>query len=89
MNRTILNGESVLQGVVTYIFNPLYQVVAALAVVYFMYGVARFLYDLNSPEKKTDGKNHLLWGLVGLFIIFSVGGILPIFDELLNGMFSY
>ena len=89
MNRTILDGESVLQGIISGIFNPLYQVVAAGAFVYFLYGVFRFIVDLNNPEKKTEGKNHLLWGLVGLFIIFSIGGLLPILNGILGGMFSY
>ena len=89
MNRTILDGESVLQGIISGIFNPLYQVVAAGAFVYFLYGVFRFIVDLNNPEKKTQGKNHLLLGLVGLFIIFSIGGLLPILNGILGGMFSY
>jgi hypothetical protein len=48
-----------------------------------------FIYNFNDPTKKNEGKSHLLWGLVGLFIIFSVGGILKMFNSVLGGMFQY
>lgn len=83
------NGQVVLQNVVRWVFSPLYQLVAGIALLYFLFGVAKFVYDLNDPEKKNFGKSHLLWGLVGLFIIFSVGGILPMFNSVLGGMFNY
>ncbi|MFA6608744.1 MAG: hypothetical protein WCT07_02440 [Candidatus Paceibacterota bacterium] len=89
MNETILTGESVFQNVITGILNPIYQVVATVAFLYFLFGVFKFIYDMNDPEKKSFGKSHLLWGLVGLFIIFSVGGILPLFNSIFGGMFTY
>ncbi len=84
----IADGDPIFQNIVLYIFSPLYKLVAAIAVVYFMYGVAKFIYDMNDPAKKTDGKQHMLWGLVGLFIILSIGGILSIFNKVLGGMFT-
>jgi hypothetical protein len=88
-NATILDGETVFQGVVTNIFGPIYKLMIAIAGLYFLYGVAKFIYDMNDPEKKTFGKSHLLWGTVGLFIILSVGGILPALNNMVGGMFSY
>lgn len=86
---TILDGESVFQSVITNIFNPLYELVVGVAVVYFLYGAAKFVYDLNDPEKKTFGKSHLLYGMIGLFIILSIGGLLPLLNGILGGMFTY
>jgi hypothetical protein len=86
---TILNGETVFKRVIDTVFNPLYELVVGLAIVYFMYGVAKFIYDINDPEKKTTGKQHLLWGSIGLFIILSVGGILPLINGILGGMFQF
>jgi hypothetical protein len=86
---TILDGETVFQKVVDNIFSPLYKLVAAIAGVYFLFGVAKFIYDMNDPEKKNFGKSHLLWGTIGLFIIVSIGGILPLMNSILGGMFSY
>jgi hypothetical protein len=83
------NGDIILQNTIQYVFSPIYQLVAGVAVVYFLYGVAKFIYDLNDPEKKAIGKSHLFWGLIGLFIVLSVGGILPGFNTILGGMFKY
>jgi hypothetical protein len=84
-----MTGEQVLENVVTEIFSPLYQLAVALAILYFLYGVFKFIIDLNDPEKKNNGKGHLLWGLVGLLIILSVGGILRFFNDMFGGMFTY
>ncbi len=84
-----MTGEQVLQNVVTEIFNPLYKLAVGIAILYFLYGVFRFILDMNEPEKKNFGKSHLLWGTVGLFIILSVGGILKFFSQTLGSMFVY
>jgi hypothetical protein len=84
-----MSGDQILQAVVREFFSPLYKVAVACSFLYFMYGVVRFIYNFNDPAKKNEGKSHLLWGLVGLFIIFSVGGILRIFNSVFGGMFTY
>ena len=84
-----LNPDDVLQRVVAEIFTPVYQVVVGVSFLYFLYGVLKFIYDMNHPAEKNDGKNHLLWGTVGLFIIFSVGGILQVFGGFFQGTFIY
>jgi hypothetical protein len=84
-----MNGEQVLQKVITEIFNPMYQLAVALATLYFFFGVFKFIVDMNDPQKKNFGKSHLLWGLVGLFIILSVGGILRLFSDVFGGLFVF
>lgn len=85
----ITNGNIVFQKVVSEVLSPLYQLAAGLALAYFFYGAAKFVFDMNDPEKRTFGKSHLFWGLIGLFIIFSVGGILPFINDAVGGMFTY
>lgn len=84
-----MTGEQVLQNVITEIFNPLYQLAVGVATVYFFYGVYNFIMSMNDPQKKNVGKAHLLYGVIGLFIILSVGGILKFSNEILGGMFTY
>lgn len=82
------NSEQILANVVREIFSPLYQAVVGVSILYFLYGVAKYVIDLNNPEKKTDGRSHMLWGTLGLFIVLSVGGILEIFKGFFGGMFK-
>ena len=80
------NADTILQRMTAEIFSPLYQLVVALAFVYFLYGAAMFIYNLRNPSEKNTGKQHLLWGMVGLFIIFSVGGVLNLFGDIFGSL---
>jgi succinate dehydrogenase/fumarate reductase cytochrome b subunit len=60
------------------IINPLILFLFALAVVYFLYGVLEFLMNQENDEKKTSGKSHMLWGVVGITIMLGVWTILGI-----------
>ena len=59
------------------IFNPIIFLLSACFFVYFLWGVIKFIkarIDGKEDEVKA-GKNHLLWGLIGLVLIFSAVGI--------------
>lgn len=81
-------GDQILSNLIREFFTPLYQLAVGVSIIYFLYGVAKYVLDLNNPEKKTFGRSHLLWGTVGLFIILSVGGILRALNDVLGGMFK-
>ncbi len=83
-----MNSDAVIKGIADNILTPIYEVVAALAVVYFLYGGVKFIIDMNNPDEKNTGRQHLLWGLVGLFIIFSIGGIMGGFSSFFGGVFK-
>ena len=54
------------------IINPLIALLFALAVVFFLYGVFEFIANQENEEKKTTGKQHMLWGVVGITIMMGV-----------------
>jgi uncharacterized membrane protein YidH (DUF202 family) len=60
----------------TYIINPLIALLFALAIVYFLYGCLEFIMNQENEEKKTTGKGHMLWGVVGIVIMVGVFAIL-------------
>lgn len=74
LNEFIANVDS-------YIINPLIGFLFALAVVYFLYGAFEFLANQESDEKKTTGKQHMLWGIVGITIMM---GVFAIMNMILN-----
>lgn len=77
-----------LSNLVTEVFSPIYRAVVGVTILYFMYGIMKYIMDLNNPEKQTFGKSHLLWGTVGLFIVLSVGGVLGMFQGIFGSMFG-
>ena len=73
---TSLNGF--IANVDSMIIQPLINLLFALAIVYFLYGVFEFLLNQDKEEKKTSGKQHMLWGIVGITIMMGVFTILGI-----------
>ena len=89
MNASNVSPETVLKNVIELIFSPLYELIAVSAFIYFLYGMVKFIVELNQPEKRSTGKAHMLYGLLGLFIILSVGAILQFFGGIFTGVFVY
>jgi uncharacterized membrane protein YidH (DUF202 family) len=70
--------NSFIGNVDTMIINPLILLLFALAVVYFLYGVLEFLMNQENEEKKTSGKSHMLWGVIGIAIMLGAFTILNV-----------
>lgn len=70
--------DGVLGHINTLIVNPLIELLFALAVVYFLFGVYEFISSQESEEGKTKGKEHMLWGVIGITIMMAVWTILSI-----------
>lgn len=57
----------------------------ALALLFFFYGVAKFIFRLGGDTKAVeDGKKLMGWGLVALFVIASVWGIVEFAQRQFN-----
>lgn len=66
------------------ILNPIITLLFALALVYFLYGVFEFISGGDNDEKKTTGKSHMLWGVIGLTIMMGVWFIMGVILNTLN-----
>ncbi len=49
---------------------------AALAFVSFVFGVGRFIRSAGNENELAKSKNIIIWGVIGIFIMFSIWGIL-------------
>jgi ABC-type multidrug transport system fused ATPase/permease subunit len=59
------------------VLNPLIGFMFALALVLFLIGMIQFFVNRGSSnEKANEGKQHMLWGVIGMFIMLSVFGIM-------------
>ena len=76
--------ETFLANVNTQIINPLIIFLFALALVYFLYGMFEFIAGGANDEKKTSGKSHMLWGVIGFTIMIGVWFILGVIMRTLN-----
>ena len=60
----------------TEILNPIIAIMFSLALVYFIYGVAAYIWNPDNEEARATGRKSMLWGIVGMFIMVSVFGIM-------------
>lgn len=68
--------DSVLRNLKIEIINPLINLLFALAIAFFLWGVFEFFLNQDNEEKKTAGKSHMLWGVIGITIMMGVFAIL-------------
>jgi len=66
---------TLMQSINRVLINPLIFFLFACAMVYFLYGVAQYLIYPDSEEIRSSSKAHMIWGIVGLFIMVAVFGI--------------
>ena len=67
-----------LQRVVVQIINPIILLLAAGAFVVFLWGVFEFIRNAGDEKARLDGRNAILWGFVGLVIIFGAYGLINV-----------
>ncbi len=68
---TIQSITTELQG----ILGLLMPILITLAVVYFIWGMVQFIGKSGSEEGRTEGRQRMIWGVVGIFVIVSVWGL--------------
>ena len=60
------------------ILNPLIVLGFAIALLYFFYGVFTFVPNAGNEKGRELGKRSIVWGLIGMFIMVSVFGIIRV-----------
>jgi hypothetical protein len=53
----------------------LLAICVGLAILVFFWGLMTFLFKAGDESSHTEGKNKMIWGLIGLFVIFSLWGL--------------
>lgn len=62
----------------TNIGNTVIQILIAFAVIYIIYSVIIFLINGDNEDKRKAARGSILWGIVGLFVILSIWGLVRI-----------
>ena len=59
------------------LMRPIVPLLIGLAVLVFIYGVLVLMFS-EGGEKKEEGKQYMLWGIIGIFVMVSVWGLVNI-----------
>ncbi len=56
-------------------------IVVALALLAFFWGLVKYIFAQGNEDAKADGKKIMIWGLVALFVMVSVWGLVLFIGE--------
>ena len=76
-----MDGGQILKNFVTYLINPAILVIFTAGFFLFTWGLVQYLFALNKGDEHNDGKRHMLWGIIGMFVMASVYGIITLLDN--------
>lgn len=68
--------DTLLKKVSDNVVTPIIYLLMSLAVLYFIWGMFVFIQNADNAEKRGEGYKHMIWGVVGLFIMVSARGII-------------
>lgn len=60
------------------ILFPIITLLTAVALLVFMWGCFQYIAGAANPAARAEGQKHIMWGLVGLFLMLSAFAILSI-----------
>ncbi len=71
------NGFLGLLDAANTLINRIIPFIIALTILVFLWGVFRFV-TASDPDKRKEAQGYILWGIVGLFVMVSVWGLVNI-----------
>ena len=60
------------------VLDPLIFLLFAVATIVFAWGMIKFIVGAEDPTTRKEGKDAILWGVVGMFIMMGVYGIIRV-----------
>lgn len=60
------------------ILTPIITLLTLAAFVLFLWGLVQFIAGSDDEEKRRTGQQHMIWGIIGLVIIFGANAIVSL-----------
>ena len=60
------------------IIGPIILLLFVLSMVYFFWGVAKYIKESGSDTGRAEGQKHMLWGIIGIFVMVSAWAIIKL-----------
>jgi hypothetical protein len=75
-----MTADTLWTNIVNAIINPIITLLSLAAFVVFVWGVVDFIRSADDAEKRAVGQQHIIWGIVGLVIIFGAAAIIHLLE---------
>ena len=64
---------------------PIIIVLTALAFIWFIWGIVIFIAKGDSDSEREKGRKRMAWGIIALFVLFSIWGIVRLLQTSIFG----
>lgn len=64
------------------LINQIVPLLIAIALVFFLWGVVTFILAADDEDARKAGRSKMIWGIVALFVIVSVWGLVGFLNEI-------
>jgi len=61
--------------------NTLTPLVIGAAMLFFLYGLMKFVLNSGNEDAKDEGKRIMIWGIIALFVMVSVWGLVRLLNQ--------
>lgn len=79
-----------LENIKQFIIDPVILLLFGLALLIFLFGLVQFLWQGDTAKNSSQGRDKIIWGLIGIAIMASVYGFLHVIvntiDQLMGGI---
>lgn len=62
--------DTLVQKISFYVLNPIISILFGAAFMVFLWGVVEYFWKSDSEEARTKGTKHILFGLIGMLVMF-------------------
>ena len=77
-----VNGLEGLAATISNLFGLAMPLILSLAVIYFVWSLVNYI--LKAGEEKATARDQMIWGIVILFVMVSVWGLVNILSDTVN-----
>jgi hypothetical protein len=81
-----LTFSQIVGNIVIIVSTGLIPLLYALAIIYLMYGIVRYFFIEGGEEGQQKGRKSIMYGLIGIVVIFAVWGLVNILLTTLNSV---
>lgn len=73
-----MNADQLLNNIVSYILNPIIALLFSVGLLIFFWGIVEFIRNAENEDSRKTGTQHMLYGVIGMFIMVAAKGIIAI-----------
>jgi len=80
----LAQGLTDILGIIRDLINTVLPIIIALALLYFFWGLAKYILSAGDEAARGEARNIMIWGVIILFVMVSVWGLVNVLVNTFN-----